>query len=1183
VNLRFGEEKMLMVTSVSAGRKRASVILGASCIVLFLLFLIGSPRVAAQTSSTGALNGSVSDPSGAVIPGTTITVISQSTGARRSVVSGSDGAYLIPLLPPDTYRVEASHDGFKKAEYPNVRINVTETATLRIHLEVGEVSESVTVQGTATQLETTSPALGNVTDEQMVDNLPLVTRNYLQILGLSPGVSTDITDAAAIGRGNVGIEYSTSGDIENDNNYQMNGAQVNDLMGSGTLSGGAPVPNPDSIQEFKVQTGQYDASYGRNAGASVNVVTKSGTNEFHGDAWEYFRNTDLNANNFFLNAAGQPRGVLDQNQFGGTIGGPVMKDKLFFFGSYQGTREKDGLSNGCLSGGPLVPPGLTNGASSRTAAALEAEYGVASIDPTALAVLNAQLPNGQFVIPAPENSTTGESTFSSPCPYTDNQAVGDVDWNKGDKSHLAVKFFSLDSNQAEDFPGNNIGLTTVTVPGYPQAITNAFRDISITHTYTFSDHLLNQAVLSYHRTSGGLTQSYSNISFANSAGCGAGATTLASLCVPAPAFDNVIPQILVNDSFNLGGNGQGAVIHQNDYDFEDSVTYIHGKHSLHVGGGIDRSEINFPEFHFVSSLDYASFGDFLTGNPLISVDLPGLFAREWRVWYGDTFVQDDYKVLPRLTLDLGFRYERQGQIGEDLGRASTFDVADANPNPPVSGTYQGFVVASNFPGQLPTAPDGSSPTRSSNNTALNNLGQNAWEPRVGLAWQLPGTNRMVLRAGYGIYVTRTTGQPFLQLLTSPPYGLLREITSTPTFTLTPTDAFPAFPPIPSFPTYSPATDLTPLIFSPDFQAPRIQQYSTDLQTALSPNFLLDIGYHGARGSKLVQERSFNEAVDATVTPIRGQTTNTLDNIPLRVPIEGFDSSGAVQIESAGASWYNALEVGVNKRFSYGLQFLASYTWTSALETDPGYVSGLIAGGVLSGNQTADNNYGFDPAIRPQRFVVSYIYDLPGPKDQFSLAGRALAGWSIAGVATFQDGDKLSVFETNASNAFGIKGTDQDRAELASGCTASNIVTHGSVVSRLNSYINQSCFVAPPIIGADGLASGFGNSGIGIFRGPAQQDFDISIIKKTAIGHTEARNLEFRAEFYNAFNHPSFSNPNTDAGEFTCIESPPLTSPCVPVPGSVPATPFFAPDPTLGFISATSVAPRIIQFALKLNF
>ena len=606
------------------------------CILLLSVasLALAATSLLAQTASTGALNGTVTDPSGQRAAGVMIQVTAAATGEVHRATTKSDGSYLVPLLAPGVYSVEASAKGFKTLAFQSIAVYVTETATLNIRMELGGLAERVVVEGEATQLETTSTALGNVTNERMVNNLPLVTRNYLEILGLSPGVSTDITDAAAIGRGNNGEEYSTSGNIENDNNYQMNGAQVNDLMGSGTLSGGVPVPNPDSIQEFKVQTGQYDASYGRNAGANVNVVTKSGTNAFHGDAWEYFRNTDLNANNFFLKESGQPRGVLNQNQFGGTIGGPLRKDKLFFFGSYQGTREKDGLSTGCLSGGVLVPPGITSDAGSRTAAALEAEYSVSSIDPTALAALNAQLPNGQFVIPAPQNAATGESTFSSPCRFTDDQGVADVDWYTGERSHLAVKFFTLGSSQTEAFPGNNIGLTTVTVPGYPQGITNAFRDLSITHTYTFSDRLLNQLVLSYHRTSGGLVQSYANISFANSAGCaGKGPTTLTSLCVqPVPAFDNVLPQILVQGSFNLGGNGQGAIIHQNDYDFEDSITYIRGKHSLHFGGGIDRSQINFPLFHFVASLDYLTFNDFLSGTPFLSVDLPGLFGREWRVW-----------------------------------------------------------------------------------------------------------------------------------------------------------------------------------------------------------------------------------------------------------------------------------------------------------------------------------------------------------------------------------------------------------------------------------------------------------------------------------------------------------------------------------------------------------------------
>lgn len=1157
---------------------------GCACLCSLLLscnFLL------AQTAATGALKGLVTDPSASVVPGVSVTVTSISTGQSRVATTQSNGTYLVPLLPPGDYKVETAAKGFKAVLIPDIFIHVTETATVDIRLQVGAVSEVVSVEDVGELVQTNSSALGNVTDQRTLESVPLVTRNYMQILGLSPGVSAEIGDASSIGRGNVGLEYSTAGNIVNDNNFQMNGSEVNDLMGSGALSGGIPVPNPDSIQEFKVQTGQYDASYGRNAGANVDVVTKSGTNAFHGNVWEYFRNTDLNANNYFLKQEGQPRGVLNENQFGGTFGGPIMKDKLFFFVSYQGTRERDGLdvSGGCLSGGSL-PIGLTNNPADRTATGLASTFGIGSaslISPTALAVLNAKLPNGQFVIPAPQ-SANGTTTFSSPCPYTENQFVTNLDYFQTPKSHFSGRFFFLDSNQTSAFPGNNIGLTTVTVPGFPQTIQNGFRDFSLTHTYTFNDHILNQAVLGYHRTTGILAQVYPNTSFANGSACPTntgGVVTLASLCVtPAPAFDNVVPQILVQGAFNLGGNGQGVSLYQNFYNFEDTLTYVHGKHSLHFGGGIDRGEINEPNFHFLAALGYLSFTDFLTGAPFVSVDVPGLFGREWRTWNGDAFVQDDYKITHRLTLNLGFRYERQGQLGEMLGRESTFNIAAANPNPPAEGTIQGYVVASNFPGTLPTGPDGSQPVRASTNTSLNNEGQNGWEPRAGFAWQLPGSDRFVLRGGYGIYITRTTGQPFFQLLASPPFGTLRE-----NFFPSIGTAFPAFPPLPFFPAYQPpvcsggscvpTTSLTPTIFPPNFRPPLIQQYSMGLQTALSRDTMLDVSYHGSRGLRLTQVRAWDQAADATVTPIRGQTDNTLGNLPLRQPVEGFNSAAATTVESSGASWYNALEITLNKRFSHGLQLLASYTWASALETNPGYANGTLDGGTLQGDQTNRANYGFDDFIRPQRLVISYVYSLPSPENHYTALGRLLSGWSVAGVTTFQSGQRLTILESNELNAFGIIATDQDRAQV-NGCTTAQLATKGSVTSRLNGFFNSSCFGAPPVIGADGAATAFGNGGIGNVAGPAQQDFDISIIKNIPLGHTDARYLEFRAEFYNAFNTPSFALPAIqDAGSVCLVGVDCLTA--------TSGTVGFNPDPAFGVISTTNVAPRIIQFALKLYF
>jgi len=1162
--------------------------------VISLLSITGAVVSFAQTAQTGALNGLATDPSGSVLPQVKVTVTSTETGQVRTTTTQGNGKYLVPLLPPGTYKVEATREGFKTATFDGVRINITETATLNLPLQVGAISEVVSVEAEPMQLDTTSSALGHVTDERMVEGLPLVTRNYTQILGLSPGVTGEVTNSAHIGRGDTSLSsatggYSVAGGSTNDNNFQMNGTEVNDLMGENAISGGVPVPNPDSIQEFKVQVGQYDASYGRNAGANVDVVTKSGTNQFHGSAWEYFRNTALNANDYFLNRQGLPKGVLDQNQFGGTLGGPVIRDKAMFFVSYQGTRQRDGLDNtaGCLTTGSLPP--ISDDPASRTAASLAQQFNgqltsigpitsAADISPMALAVLNAQLPNGQFVVPSPQNGATGVSTFTAACHYTDDQFISNLDTYQGQKSHLAGKFFFMNSDQTGAFPNSQLLPNVVTVPGFPQGFTNGFRNFSLTHTYAFSDHLLNQATLSFRRLAGSLGQDYPNVNYANGAGCaGSGPITLSSICVPAPPIDNPYPNIQVAGAvftnpqnpqqnpnlaatFNVGGNGQGVKIYQNYYDFSDSVTYVRGKHSFHIGGGIERPQINMRQFHFFGSLIFFSFPDFLVGAPAVGVDVPGAFDRNWRVWNGNFFIQDNFQVLPRLTLNLGVRYERQGQLGEYLGRAAAFDPSLADPNPPDTGSLNGFIVASNYPGS--TIPPGV--TRASTNTAIRNDGQNNWAPRIGLAWQIPGTNRVVLRGGYGLFYTRTTGEPFLQMLGTPPWGEIRQFT--PAGAALPDANLPDFQPY--FPPTAGQMPLSPLSFSQHFRSPILQRYSLNLQTAIANDWMLEVGYQGGRGTKLLQSRLFNEALSASPSnPIRGQTTNDFLNIPFRVPIEGFNPASSIFIESAGASWYNALGASLSKRFSHGLQFLASYTLASALETNPGYTTGSFSGGGLIGDQTAHANYGFDNFVRPQRFVLSYLWEIPGPKS-LSWKGRLLGGWSVNGVTTFQNGQRLTLVDDNLLNAFGIGNTGSDRAQLAAGCTNRNLVTSGSVTSRIDNYFNASCFGPPPIIGSDGLGTGFGNGGNGIVVGPDQRNFDIALIKRTALGN-ETRALEFRAEFFNAFNTPSFANPDLSTGTMTV--------------DTTTFTPLWLPNPNLGHITETTVAPRIIQFALKLFF
>ena len=359
--------------------KKLRIIVG---LILSSLLLI-VPALA-QTANTGALTGIVTDANGAIVSGAQVRVISEATGEERTVVANEAGNYTVPLLLPGSYRVEFTGTGFKKSVKSALQISVTETTRLDVQLEVGSVQEQVTVTSQAELLQTESSALGRVVDSTGISNLPLVTRNFTQIATLSPGVSAGVVRGDEQGRGTGGESggnFRSHGAFFRDNNFQLNGVQSNDLQASGSFSGGIPVPNPDAIQEFKVQTGQFDATYGRNAGANINVVTKGGGNAFHGTAFEFLRNDALNANDFFRNRSGLPRGVLKQNQFGFTLGGPLpfpnfgddgptfLKHKLTFFGSYQGTRQINGIAPSAT--GTATTPPFSN---DRSRAALGALY-----------------------------------------------------------------------------------------------------------------------------------------------------------------------------------------------------------------------------------------------------------------------------------------------------------------------------------------------------------------------------------------------------------------------------------------------------------------------------------------------------------------------------------------------------------------------------------------------------------------------------------------------------------------------------------------------------------------------------------------------------------------------------------------------------------------------------------------
>ncbi|MGC1921234.1 MAG: carboxypeptidase regulatory-like domain-containing protein [Acidobacteriaceae bacterium] len=425
-------------------------------VLLAQVFLFAGGIGLAQSAGTGAIAGVVTDQTGAIIPEATIKVTNTATGTTQVINSTSDGHFTAALLQPGTYDLAISKAGFKEADYHNEVVEVSQTEAMNVTLAIGNASQTVQVSAASLQLQTQTSSLSSVTSGKMLQSLPLVTRNFVQIIALSPGVSTDVTDAGALGRGNTQLSLSAAGSSVTDNNFEMNGIQINDLQGSGTFSGGNPIPNPDAIQEFNVQTVPYDASYGHNGGANVNVVTRGGTNQFHGGGFEFFRNTALNGNDFFINQVHGPRPVLQQNQFGLTLGGPIVRNKVTFFVAYQGTRQANGFSSSCLTS--FKEPALTS--TNRTAAGLGALFagqaGYAgtggganvinadgsNISPQALNILNFKLPNGQFMIPnaqtinagATNPSVAGTVSLSVPCSFNEDQYMGNADWNQSAKS-----------------------------------------------------------------------------------------------------------------------------------------------------------------------------------------------------------------------------------------------------------------------------------------------------------------------------------------------------------------------------------------------------------------------------------------------------------------------------------------------------------------------------------------------------------------------------------------------------------------------------------------------------------------------------------------------------------------------------------------------------------------------------
>src|SRR5438309_4566148 len=716
-------------------------------VALVLGGTLTSTRAYGQGGATGAISGVVVDTSGGSVAGAEVQIIDTRTESlARKVPTNTDGSFVAPLLPPGTYIVVVNKSGFAEAKASGIEVRVTETTKVTITLKPGAVSEKVEISAQITSAETTTATTGQSLGTETVRELPLATQNYQQLLTLSTGAQSELNASAQLGRGNVRV--IVNGQREDNNNYLIEGISATDYnVAQATY---VPLPNPDVIQEFKVQTSLYDASQGRNGGGNVNAILKSGTKDFHGDVYEFFRNDVLNANEFFLNRQGQPRPAIKQNIFGGSVGGPVGTEKFgFFFVNYQGTRQRSGLSPGTFisTNIPALPADRSDASIS------QAFFGnpTTAIDPVVSKLLQFKstqfggTSNG-FLIPSGP-----VFVFSRPGRYNDDQFT--TNWDRefrGGQDKASARFFFSDSESFLPFGGGDLqeSLGSTLASSISSASLNFPFDTPVharffnaTETHLFSPMLVNEFRFGF---------VYINDNLDNLP-----PVTASDLGVDRPTNNvtsSIYKFVLASSGFEIGP-APFADQHQtqNNYNFVDTVSWVKGKHVLRFGGEYTRVHLDklFPqvfngELFFTNTTNgNTDFQNLLLGSPQFSFGGGGVYNHEYRTNNYGFFAQDDWKIRRDLTLNLGLRTEVFGAFYDNACH-----IGNLNP---------GLANAGRFPFVYPSCVKSLSLaglTGSANRTTLDNNYSTGLGPRIGLAYDVFGHHTTTIRSGYGIYYVR---------------------------------------------------------------------------------------------------------------------------------------------------------------------------------------------------------------------------------------------------------------------------------------------------------------------------------------------------------------------------------------------------------------------------------------------
>ncbi len=1150
-------------------------------LILGLAMSTFSVQIVKAQQATALLTGSVKDTSGAVVLGATVTLQNTSTNTVRKQMTGKDGGYLFNLVPIGTYELAVEQSGFDKYVRRGITLEINQNARLDVVLQIGKTSQVVEVTGDLAQVDTVSATLGKVETTQRILDLPLVERDTLQLGLLQAGVFAPDQDDGSLN------PFSVSGQRSESMTFLLDGADNNDFLGNNIVVN----PNPDAVAEFKILTNNYTAEYGRTSGGIVNQVIKSGSNSVHGSAFEFFRNTSLDASDYFL----QEVPVLRRNLFGGTVGFPIIRNKLFFFASYQGTRRSEGQNPGPI---PVLDAAERTGNFSELLTGSNPVQLVNPVDGTNY--VNNQVPVDPVManyinnyLPLPNRP--GDLFEADPvATISDNQFIFRLDYAISKKDNFSAVYIFDDTPDVYPFKIVNGASTGGDVPvgsGFSDA--NRYQSSNLTWTRTISPTVLNELRFATNRVA-----TLDAVPTTKTPPSGLGFLTV----TPDDPKGAAPPLVSVTGYFNLGPSPQGPTkIHDTTFQYQDTLSWTHGKHDMKFGADLRWVENNFNyDFYNNGSLSFGQFGPLENGTftgSALSDFVGGFFDNYYQfsnAAYGIRthslyfFGQDAWKITHNLTLNYGVRYE--------------YNSPQTDPHNEIIGWYPGQ-QSTVFPGAPPGflyPGDPGTPNR-----ALVYPDRNNFAPRIGFAWDVLGNAKLVMRGGFGIFYDIEDGALNLQFGGQAPFGYVAN--NYPCYSggnangcLSPqlNGSFVADPfqtaatgfsdPYPFIAGGHLGQFFTPSIpfayvSTPHFRTPYAENFNYGFQYQLTKDTMVEAVYVGSMSRKSIAS---NETNFPLLSILQQQyATNGYFGLnpecarPLAAcdsPLDPFGSpTAAAQIYtniSEGSSSSNQFQLTIDKRLSHNLQFRLAYTNAKTIDDQSGFRS-------RSSSFTDPTDPRLDRGLAdfdaPQRLVISPIWQIPSPRGN-ALVRKITEGWAVSTIASFQSGNPFTLFSENNSGELDnyldrpdVTGPIQKfspRSQETFGPDPNGVngsCLPGTVTGHfLINPTNIVCAVGPPVGVADpNLTAGgvplftHGNMGRNVLRGPGINNWDFSIQKDFKF--MENKSIEFRGEFFNAFNHVQFYSPTLQNG-----------------------TEGF--DSLFGQISSDR-GPRIIQFALKIYF